>query len=80
VAEWLVPSCEDASAPPESYIVSFMPFHERRLTVPPHPFFKGLVHHYQSELQHLIPNEIQHIVAFIAMCEGYMGIEPHFEL
>ena len=26
------------------------------------------------------PNEIQHIVAFIAMCEGYLGIEPHFEL
>jgi len=25
-------------------------------------------------------NAIQHIVAFIAMCEGYLGIEPHFEL
>ena len=58
VAEWLVPSCEDASAPPESYIVSFMPFHERRLTVPPHPFFQGLLHHYQIELQQLNPNEI----------------------
>jgi len=28
----------------------------------------------------LNPNRIQHIVAFIAMCEGYLGIEPHFEL
>ena len=26
------------------------------------------------------PNGIQHIVAFITMCEGYLGIEPHFEL
>ena len=26
------------------------------------------------------PNEIQHIVAFIAMCEGYLGIELHFKL
>ena len=25
------------------------------------------------------PNGIQHIIAFIAMCEGYLGIEPHFK-
>jgi hypothetical protein len=28
----------------------------------------------------LNPNGIQHIVAFIALCEGYLVIEPHFEL
>jgi len=60
--------------------ISFAPFHERGLAVPPHPFFQGLPHHYQIELQHLNPNRIQHIMAFIAMCEGYLGIEPHFEL
>ena len=79
-AEWLVPSREDAPAPPDGYVISFMPFHERGLMVPPHPFFRGLLHHYQIKLQHLNPNEIQHIVAFIVMCEGYLGIEPHFEL
>ena len=26
------------------------------------------------------PNRIQHITAFIAMCEGYLGIEPYNEL
>ena len=26
------------------------------------------------------PNRIQHITVFITMCEGYLGIEPHFEL
>ena len=26
------------------------------------------------------PNGIQHIAAFIAMCEEYLRIEPHFEL
>jgi hypothetical protein len=31
-------------------------------------------------LQHLNPNGIQHIAAFIALCEGYLGIEPHFKL
>ena len=57
-AEWLVPDREDASAPPDGYVVSFVPFHERGLAVPPHPFFWGLLHHYQIELQHLNPNGI----------------------
>ena len=38
------------------------------------------MHYYGLELQHLNPNEIQHISAFVALCEGYLGIEPHFEL
>ena len=49
-AEWLVPSHEDAPAPPDSYIVSFVPFHERGLMVLSHPLFRGLLHHYQIEL------------------------------
>ena len=32
------------------------------------------------KLQHLTPNETQHIAAFIALCEGFMGIDPHFDL
>ena len=31
------------------------------------------------ELQHLNPNGVQHIVAFIALCEGFLGISPHFD-
>ena len=50
--EWLVPDREDASAPPDGYVVSFAPFHERGLAVPPYPFFWGLLHHYQIELQY----------------------------
>ena len=37
--EWLVPSREDAPAPPNSYAVSFVLFHERGLMVPPYSFF-----------------------------------------
>ena len=47
---------------------------------PPHRFLRGLLHYYGLELQHLNPNGIQHISAFVALCEGYLGIEPHFEL
>ena len=78
--EWLEPDREDTLAPPDAYVVSFASFHKRGLMVPPHLFFQGLLHHYQIELQHLNPNGIQHIAAFIAMCEGYLGIQPHFEL
>ena len=75
-----MPDHEDASTPRDGYVISFAPFHERGLAVPPHPFFQGLLHHYQIELQHLNPNGIQHIAAFITLCEGCLGIEPHLEL
>ena len=32
------------------------------------------------ELQHLNPNGVQHIVAFVALCEGFLGISSHFYL
>jgi hypothetical protein len=39
-----------------------------------------LLHNYKIELQHLNPNGIQHVTAFVALCEGCLGIEPHFVL
>ena len=47
---------------------------------PAHKFLRGLLHYYKVELQHLNPNGIQHIVAFVALCEGFMGISSHFDL
>ena len=52
MAEWLVPGSEEVLASPDGYAVSFAPFHERGFTVPPHPFFRDLLHHYQIELDH----------------------------
>ena len=54
--EWLMPSHEEALASLDSYIMSFMPFHERGLMIPPHPVFWGLLHHYQIKLHCLNPN------------------------
>jgi len=48
--------------------------------MPVHQFLRGLMDYYQVELQHLTPNGIQHIVAFVALCEGFLGINPHFDL
>ena len=44
--EWLVPDHEDVPMRPDGYIISFAPFHEHGLTIPPHPFFWRLLHHY----------------------------------
>jgi hypothetical protein len=67
--EWLLPGCEELPVPRDGYVVSFAHFHERGFGMPPHPFFRGFLHHYRIELQHLNPNGIQQIMAFIVLCE-----------
>ena len=66
--------------PPEGYVMSFAHFHERGFGIPAHKFLWGLLDYYQVELQHLTPNGIQHIATFVALCEGFLGISPHFDL
>ena len=80
VEEWRLPNNEDAPSPPEGYVVSFAHFHEQGFAAPAHKFLQGLLHYYKVELQHLNPNGIQHIAAFVALCEGFLGISPHFDL
>ena len=60
--------------------MSFAIFHERGFAVPAHRFLRGLLDYYQVELQHLTPNGVQHMAAFVALCEGFLGIDPHFDL
>ena len=38
LVEWLVPGREEVPASLDDYVMSFAPFHERGLTIPPHPF------------------------------------------
>jgi hypothetical protein len=40
----------------------------------------SLLQFYGLGLHNLTPSEILHIVAFITLCEAYMGIKPHFNL
>ena len=78
--EWLLPGEEDVLSPPDGYVVSFTHFHERGFMTPIHRFLQGLLHYYKIKLQHLNPNGIQHMAAFIALCKGFLGISPHFNL
>ena len=59
--EWIIPGGEDVPSPPDGYVVSFIPFHERGFVTPPHRFLQGLLHYYGLKLQHLNLNGIQHI-------------------
>ena len=78
--EWLLPGEEDLPSPPDGYIVSFTHFHDHGFMTPTLRFLQGLLHYYKIELYHLNPNGIQHMAAFVALCEGFLGISPHFDL
>jgi len=40
----------------------------------------ALCHHYGVELQHFSPNTITAVAVFAAVCEGYLGMMPHWDL
>ena len=48
--EWLVLGHKEVPMLPDGYIISYALFHKRGLVIPPHLFFRGLLHHYQVEL------------------------------
>jgi hypothetical protein len=50
------------------------------LSLPPHPFLRGLLFAYGIQLHDLNPNKILHIACFITLCECFLGIEPHWAL
>jgi hypothetical protein len=41
---------------------------------------RALLHHYGVELHNLNPNSIAQAAIFAAVCEGFLGIEPHWDL
>ena len=74
------PGSEDVSNPLADFVVLFLHFHEHGFTMPPHPFLVGVLHLDQNQLHHLNLNGVQHMVAFVALCEGYLGMSLHFHL
>jgi hypothetical protein len=78
--EWIPPVGGAAPSPPPGYIVSFVSFHERGFGVPASHFMRAILHHYGVELHNLSPNSISQAAIFVAVCEGYLGIAPHWDL
>jgi hypothetical protein len=50
------------------------------MSLPLHDFFRGLLFFYGLELHHLTPNGILQIACFVALCEYFLGTQPHFGL
>jgi len=66
---WIAPTpAEREPQPPSGYIV------------PTGRFIRTLRHHYKVELHNFSPNSISQAAVFVAVCEGYLGVEAHWEL
>jgi len=79
--EWIAPSADHREPmPPKGYMVSFAKFHCHGLGAPPSRFMRALCHHYRVELQHFSHNAITVAAVFVAVCEGYLGMMPHWDL
>jgi hypothetical protein len=79
--EWRVPPSDHRDpAPPEGYVVSFVAFHERGFGVSASHFMQALLHYYNVELHHLAPNSISQAAIFAVIYEGYLGMEPQWNL
>jgi hypothetical protein len=78
--EWMAPPSGAAPSLPPGYVVSFVSFHERGFGVPANHFMRAILHVYGVELHNLSPNSISQAAIFAAVCEGYLGIDPHWDL
>jgi hypothetical protein len=79
-AESLAAGPEIVPQPPPGFRVIFIACLLRGLSLPPHPFLRGLLFAYGIQLHDLNPNTILHIACFITLCECFLGIEPHWAL
>ena len=57
-----------------------MRLHQRGFSVPAGRFVRALCYHYGVELHNFAPNSISQATVFVAVCEGYLGVEAHWDL
>jgi hypothetical protein len=78
--EWMAPPSGAAPSPSSGYVLSFVSFHERGFGEPASRFMRAILHFYGVELHNLSPNSIAQVAIFTAVCEGFLGIDPHWDL
>jgi hypothetical protein len=78
--EWMVPPSGADPTPLPGYVLSFVSFHERGFEVPASRFMRALLHYYRVELHNFNPNSIAQVAIFAAVCKGFLGIDPHWDL
>src|SRR6185369_14604192 len=81
VPAWISPRPEETEPnPPDGYAVSLVRLHERGFGVPVGRFVRALCDYYGVELHNFAPNSISQAAVFVALCEGYLGVEAHWDL
>jgi len=79
--EWIASAADHREPrPTKGYVVSFAKFHHHGLGSPPRCFMRALCHLYEVELQDFSPNAVTAAAVFAAVCEGYLGMMPHWDL
>ena len=77
--EWIVPPVNDREQnPPLGYVVCFLSFLEWGFGTPAGWLIRAILHYYWVELHNLNPISIMQVAVFATMCEGFLGISPHW--
>ena len=53
---------------------------DRGFSLPPHPFLLDFLAFTGAQLRHLVPNSVTLLASFFSLCEGFLGIDPHWNL
>ncbi|KAI4972670.1 hypothetical protein ZWY2020_003595 [Hordeum vulgare] len=78
---WRLPAeGETEPAPQEGEHVLLLSHVFRGFSLPPHPFFRGIMNHFGAQLHHFPPNAIAHLAAFVTLCKCFIGCPPHWGL
>ena len=79
--EWIVPPVNDREPnPPPGYMVCFLSFLEWGFRTPAGRLIRAILHYYGVELHSLNPNSIMQATVFATVCEGFLGVPPHWNL
>ncbi|KAK1642437.1 hypothetical protein QYE76_060242 [Lolium multiflorum] len=75
-----LPGAVSRPKPPKGFTVMFSAFLFRGLSLPAHELLRSLLYFYGIQLWQLTPNSILHLSIFVAVCEAFLGIDPHWGL
>ncbi|KAK1607751.1 hypothetical protein QYE76_031424 [Lolium multiflorum] len=75
-----LPGAVSRPKPPKGFTVMLSAFLFRGLSLPAHEFLRSLLFFYGIQLWQLTPNSILHLSIFVAVCEAFLGIDPHWGL
>ncbi|KAI4987905.1 hypothetical protein ZWY2020_028663 [Hordeum vulgare] len=77
---WRLPEGETEPALKEGERVLLLSHVFTGFSLPPHPFFRGIMTYFGAQLHHFPPNAIPHLAAFVTLCECFIECPPHLGL